>query len=160
MWDWKKTSQYVFLRNNVIKEHAFLLNKSKWPFPQLGSEWGVPEQLCKEQWTQFNESEWRGNNALYSSNEILGIQIKKKKRWDELHRYLIIVFIKLLVFISNKLYRKLSTRITVLEAQWNALRNTILHLVCRHNPMCNSGKVRNSIESSICYNLMPVIKEP
>lgn len=61
---------------------CFLMNKSNQSFSQIDSYWSVPKQLCREQWIQFNDSEWRGNNILYSGNDILSTEscLKKMKR--------------------------------------------------------------------------------
>lgn len=63
----------------LLNSMCFLLNKSNRPFLQIDSYWGVTKQLCKEQGIKLNKSQWRENNILYSSKDIPGIEIKKKK---------------------------------------------------------------------------------
>lgn len=134
----RKQFNMCFLRNNIIKKHVFSTEQKQLTFSS-NWQWGVSKQLWKEQWIPFNESERRGYSILYSGNNILGTE-SFKKRWKELHRYLIMVFIKIAFSIYVKLYRIVSNRITLVKAVWNALWNMIVHLVCRYNLICNSGK--------------------
>lgn len=84
-----------FLRNNIIKEHVFYWTKATALFLNL-----TISEACQNTFVKNDEHSLMNQSEEEIMHFILAMIFwtlkQKKKRWNELHRYLITVFIKLL----------------------------------------------------------------